>query len=49
MKELLKDTTKHNRLANNINTTPCYWVSIQSRYDLGQCHPQHLDDIQAIA
>ncbi|MEO1889274.1 MAG: HigA family addiction module antitoxin [Cycloclasticus sp.] len=37
------------RLAKYFNTTPDYWVSLQSSYDLSQCHPQHLDDIQAIA
>jgi len=37
------------RLAKYFNTTPAYWVGLQSSYDLSQCQPQHLEDIQAIA
>ena len=37
------------RLAKYINTTPDYWVSLQSSYDLSKCQPKHIEDIQAIA
>jgi len=37
------------RLAKYFNTTPAYWVGLQSSYDLSQCQPHHLEDIQAIA
>ncbi|PHS73357.1 MAG: addiction module antidote protein, HigA family [Cycloclasticus sp.] len=37
------------RLAKYFNTSPDYWASPQSSYDLSQCHPEHLDAIRAIA
>lgn len=37
------------RLAKYFNTTPDYWVSLQSSYDLSKCNPEHIDDIKAIA
>ena len=37
------------RLAKYFNTSPSYWISLQSSYDLSKCKPKHIDDIQAIA
>lgn len=37
------------RLAKYFNTSPSYWISLQSSYDLSKCKPKHIEDIQAIA
>jgi len=37
------------RLGRYFGTTPNYWVNLQSSYDLTKCHPEHFDEIQAIA
>ena len=37
------------RLAKYFGTTAAYWLNLQSSYALSQCHPEHIEDIQAIA
>lgn len=37
------------RLAKYFGTTAAYWLNLQSSYDLSQCHPEHIEDIHAIA
>jgi len=37
------------RLAKYFGTTPIYWLNLQSSYELSMCHPNHLEDIHAVA
>lgn len=37
------------RLAKYFGTTASYWLNLQSSYELSQCHPEHIEDIHAIA
>jgi len=37
------------RLAKYFGSSPSYWLNLQSSYDLSKCHPEHIDDIHAVA
>lgn len=37
------------RLAKYFGSSPSYWLNLQASYDLSKCHPEHLDDIHAVA
>jgi len=37
------------RLAKYFGTTAAYWLNLQSSYELSKCHPEHIEEIQAIA
>ena len=37
------------RLSKYFGTSPTYWLNLQSSYDLSRCHPEHIDDIHAVA
>jgi addiction module HigA family antidote len=37
------------RLARYFGTTPQYWLNLQTSYDLGHCHADHLDEINSVA
>lgn len=37
------------RLAKYFGTSPTYWLNLQSSYELSKCHPEHLEDIHALA
>lgn len=37
------------RLAKYFGTTANYWINLQSSYDLSKCHPEHIEEIHAIA
>jgi len=37
------------RLAKYFGSSPSYWLNLQTSYDLSKCHPEHIDEIQAVA
>lgn len=37
------------RLAKYFGSSPSYWLNLQTSYDLSKCHPEHLEDIHAVA
>ena len=37
------------RLAKYFGSNPSYWLNLQVSYDLSKCHPEHIDDIHAVA
>ena len=37
------------RLAKYFGTSPRYWLSLQSSYELSKCHPENIENIHAVA
>jgi len=37
------------RLSKYFGSSPSYWLNLQSSYELGKCHPKHIEQIQAVA